>query len=236
MDTMEKVKAKALDFGRYLLDHWMTVVILGVSATQTYFLVSTFSPEWALWLPALGVCLMEGGYLYWRWREYEADPLDVQGKGVSNKQEEIANVMVYLTLGASVLTMLAGAALEIGQSDLAYILQTVPNLETYLGLFAVTCIFLLAGGHLYADWQYRRNDPDAVMERNFREEERKLIRGRRRADIDGEKIILEGRNEELRRLYGANGANMGKNKAAEEFEALVNSRKQNPTKGNGNTR
>jgi len=235
MDTMEKVKAKALDFGRYLLDHWMTVVILGVSATQTYFLVSTFSPEWALWLPALGVCLMEGGYLYWRWREYEADPLDVQGKGVSNKQEEIANVMVYLTLGASVLTMLAGAALEIGQSDLAYILQTVPNLETYLGLFAVTCIFLLAGGHLYADWQYRRNDPDAVMERNFREEERKLTRDRRRADIDGEKIILTGRNEELRRLYGANGANMGKNKAAEEFEALVNSRKQNPTKGNGNS-
>ena len=234
MDTMEIVRTKALDFGRYLLDHWMTVVILGVSATQTYFLVSTFSPEWALWLPALGVCLMEGGYLYWRWREYEADPLDVQGKGVSNAQEGIANVMVYLTLGASVLTMLAGAALEIGQSDLAYILQTVPNLETYLGLFAVTCIFLLAGGHLYADWQYRRNDPDAVMERNFREEERKLTRDRRRADIDGEKIILTGRNDELRRLYGANGANMGKNKAAEEFEALVNARKANPPKGNGN--
>lgn len=234
MDTLEKVRAKALDFGRYLLDHWMTVVILGVSATQTYFLVSTFSPDWALWLPALGVCLMEGGYLYWRWREYEADPLDIDGKGNTNKQEEIANVMVYLTLGASVLTMLAGAALEIGQSDMAYILQTIPDMDTYLGLFAVTCIFLLAGGHLYADWQYRRNDPDAVMERNFREEERKLTRDRRRADIDGEKIILTGRNEELRRLYGANGANMGKNKAAEEFEALVNARKANPPKGNGN--
>lgn len=233
MDTMEIVRTKALDFGRYLLDHWMTVVILGVSATQTYFLVSTFAPDWALWLPALGVCLMEGGYLYWRWREYEADPLDVQGKGVSNAQEGIANVMVYLTLGASVLTMLAGAALEIGQSDLAYILQTVPNLETYLGLFAVTCIFLLAGGHLYADWQYRRNDPDAVMERNFREEERKLTRDRRRANIDGEKIILTGRNEELRRLYGANGANMGRDKAVKEFEALVN---KNPQNGNGNTR
>lgn len=233
MDTMEIVRTKALDFGRYLLDHWMTVVILGVSATQTYFLVSTFAPDWALWLPALGVCLMEGGYLYWRWREYEADPLDVQGKGVSNAQEGIANVMVYLTLGASVLTMLAGAALEIGQSDLAYILQTVPNLETYLGLFAVTCIFLLAGGHLYADWQYRRNDPDAVMERNFREEERKLTRDRRRANIDGEKIILIGRNEELRRLYGANGANMGRDKAVKEFEALVN---KNPQNGNGNTR
>ncbi len=233
MDSMEIVKQKALDFGKYLLDHWMTVVILGVSATQTYFLVSTFSPDWALWLPALGVCLMEGGYLYWRWREYEADPLDAQGKGVSNKQEEIANVMVYLTLGASGLTMLAGAALEIGQSDLAYILQTVPNLETYLGLFAVTCIFLLAVGHLYADWQYRRNDPDAVMERNFREEERKLTRDRRRADIEGEKIILTGRNEELRRLYGANGANMGRDKAVKEFEALVN---KNPQNGNGNTR
>lgn len=233
MDTMEIVRTKALDFGRYLLDHWMTVVILGVSATQTYFLVSTFAPDWALWLPALGVCLMEGGYLYWRWREYEADPLDVQGKGVSNAQEGIANVMVYLTLGASVLTMLAGAALEIGQSDLAYILQTVPNLETYLGLFAVTCIFLLAGGHLYADWQYRRNDPDAVMERNFREEERKLTRDRRRANIDGEKIILTGRNEELRRLYGANGANMGRDKAVKEFEALVN---KNPQNGSGNMR
>ena len=233
IDTLEIVKNKAFDFGRYLADHWITVIILGVSSTQTYYLVSTFSPDWASWLPLLGVGLMEGGYLYWRWREYESDPLDLQGKGVSNKQEGIANIMVYLTLGASVLTMLAGAALEVANSDIAFILA-IPDMEMYLGLFAVTCIFLLAGGHLYADWQYRRNDPDAVMERNFREESRKLTRDRRRADIDGEKIILNGRNEELRRLYGANGANMGKNKAAEEFEVLVNSRKANPPKGNGN--
>lgn len=233
MDTLEKVKKEMFVFGRYLIDHWMTVVILGVSATQTYYLVSTFAPAWAAWLPWLGVCLMEGGYLYWRWREYEADPID-DGKKNTNKQEEIANIMVYLTLGSSVLTMLAGATLEIGQSDMAYLLQTIPNLSTYLGLFAVVCIFVLAGGHLYADWQYRRNDPDAIMERNFREEQRKLTRDRRSADIEGEKIILNGRNEEIRRLYGANGTNMGKTKAAEEFEALANSHRANPQKGNGN--
>jgi uncharacterized Tic20 family protein len=236
MDTLEVVKGKAFDFGKYLLDHWMTVVILGVSATQTYYLVSTFAPAWALWLPALGVCLMEGGYLYWRWREYEADPLDIDGKQNTNKQESIANVMVYLTLGASVLTMLAGAALEISQSELAYILKTIPDMETYLGLFAVVCIFLLAGGHLYADWQYRRNDPDAVMERNFRESERELERARRKANIEGQKIVMEGRNNELRRLYDANGANMGRSKAAEEFEAIANKPKTNPQSGNGNMR
>ena len=233
MDTLEIVKSKAFDFGKYLLDHWMTVVILGVSATQTYYLVNKFAPEWALWLPALGVCLMEGGYLYWRWREYEADPVD-DGKTNTNKQESIANVMVYLTLSASVLTMLAGASLEISQSDLAYILQTVPNMENYLGLFAVICIFLLAGGHLYADWQYRRNDPDAIMEREFRENERQLERDRRKANIDGQKIVMEGRNNELRRLYGANGENMGRSKAAEDFEAIANKPKTNPQTGNGN--
>lgn len=229
MDTMEKVKRFGAFVIRFTTDHFLTAVILGVSATQTYMLVSLFAPDWALWLPALGVCLMEGGYLYWRWREYESDPLDIQGKGVSNKQEEIANVMVYLTLGASVLTMLAGATLEIANSDLAYIL-TIPNMEMYLGLFAVAAIFILGGLHLYADWQYRRNDPDAVMERNFREEARKLERERRKADIDGEKIILRGRNAELSRLYGEKGEGMGRTRAADEFESMVNrANKRNPT-------
>lgn len=233
MDTLEKVKNSAFDFGRYLLDHWMTVVILGVSATQTYYLVSTFSPDWALWLPILGVGLMEGGFLYWRWREYEADPLDIQGKGVSNSQEGIANAMVYLTLFASVLTMLAGATLEIANSDLAFIL-TIPDMETYLGLASVIAIFLLAGGHLYADWQYRRNDPDAVMERGFREDVRKLERDRRKANIEGEKIVMDGRNNELRRLYNANGENIGKGKASDEFERIANKANKNPQSGSGN--
>jgi len=75
-DALDKAKEQALRFGKFLADHWMTVVILGVSSTQTYSLVNGFAPDWAFWLPALGVCLMEGGYLYWRWREYEADPLE----------------------------------------------------------------------------------------------------------------------------------------------------------------
>lgn len=231
MDALEKVKKEAFVFGRYLIDHWMTVVILGVSATQTYYLVSRFAPDWAWWLAALGVCLMEGGFLYWRWREYEADPLDLDGKGNTNKQESIANVMVYLTLGTSVLTMLAGASLEIGKSDLAYILQTLPGLENYLGLGAVVCIFLLAGGHLYADWQYRRNDPDAKMERDFREDMRELERKRRKTNIDGQKIIMEGRNKELRRRYDEEGEGMGVLDATNEFNSI-----KNPTHGNGNQR
>lgn len=225
-DALEKVKIQASRFGKFLADHWMTVVILGVSSTQTYFLVSTFAPRWALWLPALGVCLMEGGYLYWRWREYEADPLEESDE---NKQETIANVMVYLTLFCSVLTMLAGAAIEIANSDMAYLL-TIPNMETYLGLTAVVCIFLLAGAHLFADWQYRRNDPDAYLERGFREQTRKLTRDKRNAEINGEKIVMEGRNKELARLYNEKGTNMGVSKAADEFEAMAN---KNPTRGNG---
>jgi len=229
MDALEKAKIQAVRFGRFLVDHWMTVVILGVSSTQTYFLVGTFAPKWALWLPALGVCLMEGGYLYWRWREYEADPID-DGRTNTNKQESIANTMVYLTLSASVLTMLAGATIEIAQSDMAYLL-TIPNMEVYLGLLAVVCIFVLAGGHLYADWQYRRNDPDAALERDFREQTRKLTRDKRTAEIEGEKIVMKGRNAELARLYGEKGAQMGQNKAIDEFEAIANKTK---TRGNGN--
>lgn len=228
MDTLEKAKIQALRFGKFLADHWMTVVILGVSSTQTYFLVSTFAPKWALWLPALGVCLMEGGYLYWRWREYEADPIE-DGKTNTNKQEEIANVMVYLTLFASVLTMLAGATIEIANSDMAYLL-TIPNMEVYLGLGAVVCIFLLAGAHLFADWQYRRHDPDAKLERDFRGEERELTREKRLAEIDGQKIVMQGRNKELRRLYGEKGNGMGVLDATNEFEQIAN---KNPTGGNG---
>jgi len=137
--------------------------------------------------------------------------------------------MVYLTLFASVLTMLAGATIEIANSDMAYLLA-IPNMETYLGLSAVIVIFLLAGAHLFADWQYRRNDPDSALERDFRRETRELTRDKRTAEIDGEKIVLQGRNAELRRLFGENGANMGKSKAAQEFEAIAN---KNPTKGSG---
>jgi len=227
MDALDRAKKQASQFGKFLIDHWMTVVILGVSSTQTYFLVSTFAPEWALWLPALGVCLMEGGYLYWRWREYEADPLE-DGKTNTNKQEEIANIMVYLTLFASVLTMLAGATIEIANSDMAYLL-TIPNMETYLGLAAVVCIFLLAGAHLFADWQYRRNDPDAKLEREFRGEERELTREKRLAEIDGQKIVMKGRNAELRRLYGEKGTDMGVIDATNEFAEIAN--KKNPTGG-----
>jgi hypothetical protein len=189
--------------------------------------VSLFAPEWAGWLPALGVCLMEGGFLYWRWREYEADPLE-DGKTNTNKQEEIANRMVYLTLIASVLTMLAGALLEIAKSDLAYIL-TIPNMENVFGLFAVFAIFVLAGAHLYADWQYRRNDPDASQERGFREQTRLLLRQKRQAEIEGAEIVAKGRNAELRRMFAEKGQGMGQTQAFEEFEALAN--KANPTRG-----
>jgi hypothetical protein len=229
MDAMTEAKKTLERLGRYIVDHWITVIILGVSSTQTYYLVNLFAPKYASWLPALGVGLMEGGFLYWRWREYEADPID-DGKINTNKQEFIANIMVYATLFASVVTMLAGAALEIANSDLAYIL-TIPNMDNLLGMFAIAFIFLLAGAHLFADWQYRKHDPDGAQERAYREQTRLLARQKREADIEGQKIVLAGRNAELKRRYSEQGAEIGRGQASAEFEELVKT--ANPKQGNG---
>lgn len=217
-DAMQSIFENATRFAKYLFDHWMTVVILCVSATQTFYLVDIFNPEWAAWLPFLGVCLMEGGYLYWRWREYEADPLDVQGKGNSNKQEEIANWMVYITLASSGFTMIAGAFLEIANADVQIFLSD-PGFANMMGLFAIALIFLLAVAQLYADWQYRRYDPDAVLAREYRKAERELDRERWKADHEGQKIVMRGRNQRLSAMYSEKGEGIGARQAEAEFNA-----------------
>jgi len=76
VDAGSEFMDKSRLFGGYLLDHFIQLVVVAVSATQTYYLISSVAPQWALWLPVFAVLLMEGGYLFWMWREFEADIAD----------------------------------------------------------------------------------------------------------------------------------------------------------------
>lgn len=206
-------------FGSFLIDHFIQLVVVGVSATQTFFLVSQIAPNWATWLPVLGVLLMEGGYLFWMWREFEADIADGSLKDIEkNAQEKIANRMVYVTLGLSVLTMLAGGLLEIAQSDLLAILE-IPQFANILALLAIGGIFVLAGIHLFADWRYRRADPDVALDRIHRMKMRELHRKQQGAVLDGEEKVMGEEVQATQLLYAANKSKIGQTRANENFQA-----------------
>lgn len=205
-------------FGAYLLDHFIQLVVVAVSATQTYFLVSQIAPRWALWLPLLGVLLMEGGYLFWMWREFEADIADGSLRDIEkNAQEKIANRMVYVTLALSVLTMLAGGLLEIAQSDLMALLS-VPELANLVALIAISGIFVLAGIHLFADWRYRRADPDVHLDRIHRAEMRRLRRQQQQAVLHGEEQVTQEEVKHTERLYADHKGRIGNQRANDNFE------------------
>ena len=204
-------------FGSFLIDHFIQLVVVGVSATQTYFLVSQIAPGWATWLPVLGVLLMEGGYLFWMWREFEADIADGSLKDIEkNAQEKIANRMVYVTLSLSVLTMLAGGLLEIAHSDLLAILE-VPQFANIIALLAISGVFVLAGIHLFADWRYRRADPDVEIDRVHRMRMRELRRKQQTAFLTGEEKVTEVEVEATQELYSKNKHKLGQTRANEQF-------------------
>jgi hypothetical protein len=231
-------------FGTFLVDHFIQLVVVGVSATQTFFLVSQIAPNWATWLPLLGVLLMEGGYLFWMWREFTADIADGSLKDIEkNAQEKIANRMVYITLGLSVLTMLAGGLIEIAQSDLLAVLA-VPQFASLVGLIAISSIFVLAGIHLFADWRYRRADPDVAIDRVHRMKMRQMRRRQQEAILGGEEKVTEEEVIHTQELYTANKRTLGQTRAKEEFTGRYEntfaaddeqiSLKQPTTRQNGN--
>lgn len=214
-------------FGYYLQDHFIQLVVVAVSATQTYFLVSQIAPRWASWLPILGVCLMEGGYIFWMWREFEADIADGSLADVEkNEQEKIANSMVYITLGLSVLTMLAGGLLEITKSDLASYLQ-VPVLANWAALLAISGIFVLAGVHLFYDWRYRRADPDVALNREHRAKMRKIGRERLLAELEGEEKVTAEEVKHSRALIDQNKQRIGETRANTNFARSYSSESAN---------
>lgn len=205
------------EFGDYIRDHFIQLVVVGVSATQTFYLVQQIAPRWATWLPVLGVLLMEGGYLFWMYREFEADIADGSLADVQkNAQERIANRMVYITLGLSVLTMLAGGLLEIAQSDLLALLA-IPAWANIVALIAISGIFVLAGIHLFADWRYRRADPDVALDRQHRKTMRQLKRERDLAMMNGEEKVTQEQVKNTADLYERNKAKIGRERAQEDF-------------------
>lgn len=208
-DFMVRAKKAGAIFGAWLANHWLTVSVLLVSATQTFALFFSLAPQY-IWLAPLAVCVLEGGFLYWRWREYTADLADGSLADVEkNAQEKIANRMVYVTLLLSVLTMLAGAVVELAESDLVAVMA-VPSNANVLGLIAIGGVFVICGLHLYYDWQYRRASPLAAIERDYRQLKRSV-------EADGRKKVLQARNRHLTETFDKNADGMGKAMASRDF-------------------
>jgi len=220
IDAGKEVSESIGTFWGFLMDHFIQLVVVGVSSTQTFFLIQTIAPDWAVWLPVFAVLLMEGGYLFWMWREFEADISDGSLADVDmNEQERIANRMVYITLALSVLTMLAGGFLEIAQSDLSSILASFPVLANWLALGAIAGIFILGGIHLFSDWRYRRADPDVALSRMHRANMRKLSRQRQEVHAKGEESVTLEEVKHTADLYNQNKQKIGTQRANQAFSS-----------------
>lgn len=208
----------------YILEHWIKMIVLVVSSTQTFSLVKFFAPTWAFWLPYVAVLLIEGATPYWQYREAEADAADgnVDDK-VKNKQETIANRMVWVGLVAVCLTMIAGALIEVSNSEvLSSILKPNESVTGLFGWLAIIGVFLFGAIQMYADWQYRRHDPKMSMAREHRAELRTLDRQRQRTINAGEQFTMKYEAAELRRGYNRNAKKVGSQRANIQLRKVLN--------------
>lgn len=195
---------------------WIRYAILIVSSTQTYGLLKFFAPSWAFWLPAAGVGLMELSSIFWFWREATANAIERGGEEVK-LQERLANSMIWLCLGMSGVTMIAGAFLEVTSSQLSVILHPNPQVTAFLGWAAIVGIFLLGVTELVVDWQYRRADPTLEMERQHRAAHRRLLQQKRQVELKNETSVMSQQNAILDKRYQRMSRHIARLRANAEF-------------------
>lgn len=208
-------RMKAPDIITYVKANWIKLLVLIASATQTYSLVGYVAPEWAWWLPLIGVLLMEGAVPYWQQFEEMADIADgVKDDVKKNAQERLANVMVWLTILMSAVTMVAGAVIEVADSEkLSKFMKPDAGTTAFLGWLAIIGIFLLGTVHLIAHWQYKRLDPALIIARENRQAVRSMQRETMRAINKGNQDVLKHERREIRQSFRTNAKKMGKTRA-----------------------
>ena len=217
----------------YLLVHWIKIIVLVASATQTYALIKFFAPAWAWWLPIIAVLLTEGATPFWQWRESEADAADgsVDDKE-KNKQERIANGMVWTGLVAVCSTMVAGALIEVSNSEqLSAILKPNESVTGALGWIAIIGVFLFGAIQMWADWQYKRADPMLMIQRENRATMRTLDRRRMQAIYRGEEHTTKIEARTISRNYRTLGKKIGTKRGEESFENATGMNDQINKKG-----
>jgi hypothetical protein len=219
----------------YIVEHWIKIIVLIASATQTYSLIKFFAPAWAWWLPVVAVLLTEGATPFWQWREAEADAADGNVDDVEmNKQETIANGMVWTGLVAVCVTMIAGALIQVSNSEvLSRILKPNEAVTGALGWTAIVGVFLFGAVQMWADWQYHRADPMLTLERENRAKMRLLNRRRTAAIYRGEERTTKFEARAITKNYNTQSKVLGAKRGNERFrKATAASNTDNET-GNG---
>lgn len=198
--------------------NWLKAMVLIASATQTFALIHFFAPEWAFWLPYIGVMLMEGAIPLWQEREENADAADgsIDDKE-KNAQERIANGMIWVCIFMSAITMVGGALVEVSTSQMTDILKPNAQVTSAMGWASIVGIFLLGSLHLVFDWRFRRADPFRKLEREHRAALRAFERKRRKAVLDGEELTIKTELNHLRHLYRQGARSIGRSRAEEMF-------------------
>lgn len=204
----------------YIIAHWIKIIVLVVSATQTFSLIKFFAPVWAWWLPIVAVLLTEGATPFWQWRESEADAADGNVDDIEkNKQERIANSMVWTGLIAVSTTMIAGALIQVSNSEvLSAILKPNEQITGALGWLAIVGVFLFGSVQMWADWQYKRNDPMLTLERENRANMRLLTRRRTSAIYRGEERTTKVEARTITQNYNKQSKSLGAKRGNERFQ------------------
>ena len=205
--------------GGWFRDHYILLGGLALSSTQTFVMVDFFAPEWAFWLPFVAIAVMEGGVIMWEYLEEVADMADGDVEDTEkNAQERIASFMVWVSLGMSGPTMIAGVFVEVTQSQLAEILSPNPALLNFFGWISLTGIFLLVTLNLFMEWRYKRADPIRILERENRQKERAANRIARTAELEGQVNIARKEAEFLKKRYKRSATRIGYGRAKDRFE------------------
>lgn len=182
--------------------HWLELACLAFSATRTYDIVGATAP--AVWLPAAGVAIMEGAWLFWSGRQEQARNKEQRSLAIA------AMVLTWVTIG---MTIAADAAWQASRRGFF----GITNLPPWADAVAVYSIVAVAMLHIALFGAYRQFDPEHQLNLQERKAERELAHESRRVELEMRSTQQAARLRGWRREMSRIGAVFGEQDFNEEF-------------------
>jgi hypothetical protein len=207
---------------KYVKEQWIKLIVLVMSATMTFSLLNYLAPPWAWWLPYIAILLVEGSIPFWQIRELNADAADGDVEDEEkNAQEKLANAMVWTGLTLMVVTMIGGALIEVGDSEvLSKVLKPNAGVTGFMGWSSLIGVFIFGAIQVWADWQYKRLDPMNELMREGRARMRKLDRTNQRAILQGEEKVTKAAVRNIRKEFNKIAPVAGANRARQRMKGV----------------
>jgi hypothetical protein len=207
---------------KYVKEQWIKLIVLVMSATMTFSLLNYLAPAWAWWLPYIAILLVEGSIPFWQIRELNADAADGDVEDEEkNAQEKLANAMVWTGLTLMVVTMIGGALIEVGDSEvLSKVLKPNAGVTRFMGWSSLIGVFIFGAIQVWADWQYKRLDPMNELMREGRARMRKLDRVNQRAILQGEEKVTKAAVRNIRKEFNKIAPVAGANRARQRMKSV----------------